>query len=452
LNIRAVCIRASVASIVAACVAACGHSSVIPGSQAQLSAPQREMADARDGVPVAGSTARTEHLTTWTMVGGTDYNAPNGDYSAIAPYVDWAMTGQGPGNAQLIDELDAAGIVSVYYTDPNRQKIDGPEYSQDETTFSHDCSSNRILITKVPFTFYLMDPSSADLHQLWNEEGNRVIQTWHGSPSYFFEDTADHFNYVTAMPCGFSQQAWSDATNAMDTAFENAVHVPIIYSAGGIHLLGGQVGVSPAVAIDKTTAGGLTEACFGNGFSITRALEFGIDWQTTQAQLLKIEQDGGRAICDANALQDGSANTVARAYVYASYLLTFLPGQSIFSEDFATPSHLTVYPEIYLVPNSPLVAQPTSIDQLLQSGGTYAREYAECDYYGVPVGPCAFVVNQNQTGTEQFPFPGKYNATLRLQGYGVLDGGTATLDGGPPPATVAGEQAVIAIRVAAPRK
>jgi hypothetical protein len=194
----------------------------------------------------------------------------------------------------------------------------------------------------------------------------------------------------------------------------------------------------------------MTEACFGNGFSITRPLQFGPDWLATQGQLLKMEHDGVLAICDANALQDGAANTAARTFVYASYLLTYLPSQSIFSERYATPSHLYVYPEIYLVPKSPLIAQPTDISQLQQPGGTYAREYANCDFYGQSVGPCAVVVNENQTGTEQFPFPGKYNETLRLSGYGVLDGGTATLDGGPPPATVAGEQAVIAISIPSP--
>jgi hypothetical protein len=360
------------------------------------------------------------------------------------------MTGQGPGNAQLIDELNSAGIKSVYYTDPNRQKVGGPEYSNDESTFAHDCAGNRILITKVPFAFYLMNPASTDLYTLWNEEASRAIQTWHGNPSYFFEDTADHFNYVSSMPCNFSQPAWDAATNAMDTAFETGVRVPIIYSAGGVHLLDGKVGVSPAVAIDPTTAGGLTEACFGNGWSTSRPIEFGTDWLTTQAQLLKIAQDGGFSICDANAEQDGSTNTIARAYVYASYLLTFVPGKSVFSERYMTPSHLYVYPEIFLVPDSPLVAQPAAISQLQEPGGTYAREYANCNYYGVSVGPCAFVVNENQSGAEPFPFPGKYNETLRLHGYGVLDGGTATLDGGPPPATITGQQAVIAVAVASP--
>jgi hypothetical protein len=161
------------------------------------------------GILQRQSGGRTEHITSWTMVGGPDYNAPNGDYSVIAPYVDYAMTGQGPANSLLIDELNSAGVKSVYYTDPNRQKVNGPEYTTDETTFAHDCSNNRILITKVNFLFYLMDPSSTNLSKLWDDEGNRVIQQWHGSPSYFFDDTADHFNYVSSMPCNFTQSVSS---------------------------------------------------------------------------------------------------------------------------------------------------------------------------------------------------------------------------------------------------
>src|SRR5450755_204063 len=275
---------------------ACAHRAAIPmpveagqgaaslGGGGGLSFGARQM--------TSESQVRIEHLTTWEPVGGPNYIAPGGDYSTIAPFLDWGITIQGPAAALLTNQLNSAGIISVYYTDPNRQKINGPEYTTDETTFAHDCSNSRILITKVAYKFYLMDPSSPKLAQLWIAEVNNMRKKWGGSPRYIFEDTADHINYVTALPCNFQQSAWDAATNTMDSTLTASVNLPIVYNAGDVHLLNNNVGVSPALGIDASTAGGLTEACFGNGFANMRPLQSDTIWTTTQAQLLRTLQDG----------------------------------------------------------------------------------------------------------------------------------------------------------------
>jgi hypothetical protein len=421
------------------CVSACGHQAAMPAP------PARDIVN-----PIGSSPTRIEHLVTWEPVGYPNYRAPLGDYSVVAPYLDWGITPQGKAPALLTNQLNTAGIISVYYTNPNRQKTTGPEYTSDESTFAHDCFQNRILITKVPYLFYLMNPASPDLYQLWINEVNNVRNTWGGNPRYIFEDTADHINFVTALPCSFTQSAWDQATNTMDTTFTSATTLPIIYNGGDVHLLNHVVGITPSIAIDPTTAGGLTEACFGNGFQSTRPLQTENIWLTTEEQLTRIQKDNRLSICHANVIAPGAQNISARLYVYASYILTYDRRLSIFSELYTTPSNLSVFPEIYLVPTTLPLGQPVDINQELQSGGTYARKFANCDYFGMPVGPCAFVVNNHDAKTLPFPFPGVYNATLRLSGQGILDGGSATLDGPAPASNVLAKTAVVAIKLTGP--
>ena len=424
----------------------CSQSSIGAPTPATLTEPASGGSDSFGPQRMtSGSPQRVEHLTTWTETGGTFYNPPNDDWSIASQYIDWGITIQGPKAAKLTKTLNDAGIISVYYTDPNRQKTKGPEYTNDESTFAHDCNGDRIVITKLPYTFYLMNPASPDLYQLWINELQNVRHNWGGDPDYVFEDTADHINFVSSMPCAFWQPAWDASTNAMDVTFENATHEPIIYNAGDIHGLNDKIEVSPAVEIDPTTQGGLTEACFGNGFALPRPLQWGPLWLETETQLLRMQQDHRIAVCHANSLNDGAKNVDQRLYVYASYILTYDPKYSIFSEMYATPSHLTVYPEIFLVPHFAYNPVVHNINEMAQPGGTYAREFAQCHFRGVNVGGCAFIVNPSLTKHAAFPFPGKYKSTVLLSGYGVLDEGSISIDGPAPPDKLAPLSAVVAI-------
>jgi hypothetical protein len=133
-----------------------------------------------------------------------------------------------------------------------------------------------------------------------------------------------------------------------------------------------------------------------------------------------------------------------RIYQYASFLLTYNHDTSMISEHFQTFTKFQVEPESELVALQPLTSEPSDISSLLQSTGVYAREYGACYVSGAYVGKCAAVVNSDLPGTpESFPWPGKYRHTLVLTGGGVLDGGTMSTNGPPPPASLDGEQAVI---------
>jgi len=133
--------------------------------------------------------------------------------------------------------------------------------------------------------------------------------------------------------------------------------------------------------------------------------------------------------------------------MYASFLLTYSPSLSIISEQFDTPSNFHVEPESQLVALRPLVAQPGNISGLQYSRGIYGCEYAACYLDGKSIGACAAAVNSNAVGTSgAFPWPRKYKHTLALSGGGVLDGGSVDASGPVPPASIGGQDAVIAIQ------
>ncbi|MBV8148649.1 MAG: hypothetical protein JO092_06135, partial [Candidatus Eremiobacteraeota bacterium] len=58
------------------------------------------------------------------------------------------------------------------------------------------------------------------------------------------------------------------------------------------------------------------------------------------------------------------------------------------------------------------------------------------------VGACAVVVNPDSGSAHPFPFP-QYTHTLVLNGGGILDGGTVSTSGPPPPLNLAADEAAI---------
>ncbi|HEY7979872.1 MAG TPA: hypothetical protein VID19_00190, partial [Candidatus Eremiobacteraceae bacterium] len=72
-----------------------------------------------------------------------------------AQYLDYAGVGLKDANA-----FHAAGIKTMYYTDPNRSHKGTPMYTHDESTFAHDCNNNRIQVRGKPVTTYQMDVRS----------------------------------------------------------------------------------------------------------------------------------------------------------------------------------------------------------------------------------------------------------------------------------------------------
>jgi hypothetical protein len=371
------------------------------------------------------------HVLTWAWIKQRDNVSP----AQAAPYVDWAAVQVADANA-----FSQAGIKTAYYTDPNRTYAGQPMYSQDETTFAHDCAGNRITVNGRPGPTYQMDPRSPNLLRLWTAWVDWALQ---GGVHFdaIFDDSADSVHNDSALPCNFDQTAWSTASNLMNTGFG----LPIIYNGLGT-LANGVTNPPPSIALNSSVLGGMLEGCYGN-IGSNNPLPKKAVWQNFENSELTMSAVHKTFVC--RSLNSTPAQTAydQRLYMYASFLLTYDVTSSIISEKFSTPSNLEVYPESGLVALDPLVQQPLAISGLLTAPYTFGRQYADCYLNGQAIGSCATVVNADGPNkTHPFPWPGVYSRTLVLNGAGVLDGGTASVSGPAPGVNIPGATGEIAIQ------
>jgi hypothetical protein len=166
-------------------------------------------------------------------------------------------------------------------------------------------------------------------------------------------------------------------------------------------------------------------------------------WQAIENSALQVTNEHKQFTCLARNLAEANTQYDARIWTVASFLLTYDPARSALWEEFATPSGLHVMPESQLVALNPVVAQPSVVTQLQTSTGAYGREFKNCYVKGVSVGPCAVAIAIDYGTPRAFPWPGKYHHTLVLSGNGVLDGGSLSTTGPPPPATIPAFESVV---------
>jgi hypothetical protein len=396
-----------------------------PGS---FSAQSRVFADPRSHVRAFGIPNHVLTLDAYMHAGMVDP-------VIAAPYLDYAEVQHADANA-----FDAAGIKTILYTDPNRSYVGSPMYNSDETTFAHDCNGNRILVGHRKITTYQMNVESPNLEPIWAEWVANVVGAGYNY-TYIFEDGANNVHNDSAKPCGYTEPAWTAASNANDIALGQT----IIYN--GLGTLGdGWNKPPPSILLNPTTFGGSLEGCYGNS-TVQNPLPKTIVWLNYETTELTMNNAQKHFDCRGLQLFPAKTSLNRRIYMYASFLLTYDLASSDISEKFSTPSNLAVFPEETLVATSPIIPTPTNVNKLKTSHWTYGRQYAACYLWGVFVGSCAAVVNaDNPNSPHAFPWPGVYSHTLVLSGAGVLDGGTASVTGPAPPATIPGTSALIAIQ------
>src|ERR1700682_4589875 len=149
-----------------------------------------------------------KHVFTWAAIVQSYNMSP----TQSAPYLDWAVV-----NAPDSNAWSAAGIKTVLYTDPNRTTPVGKMYTNDETTFAHDCAGNRLTVVGRAGPTYQMDPRSASTAAVWQGWVNPVL----GSNVHYdaiFDDSADSVRALTALPCNFDQTSWTAASNSMNAS------------------------------------------------------------------------------------------------------------------------------------------------------------------------------------------------------------------------------------------
>lgn len=368
-----------------------------------------------------GSGAGLNHVLTADYLGG--YAGTHSVSAAqAAPVLSWAEVSSSDGNA-----VSAAGIKTLDYIDPFRQSSSDPLYGSDESTFSHDCSGNRIPITySATVTQYLMNPASGDLAALMASWQDRELSAGHIDA--FFYDDVDTLYGISVYPCGLAQAGW-DAENA---DFIAASGHPVVFNGYGMN-------ADSAAVIDlSTVAGGMVEDCYAG---ISSTYTTGTTWLANENLELAAAAAGKLFFCYNTPIGDAAASIAVRQYVYASFMLTYGAGSSVLWEHFSTPSGLHVFPETELVPASPSLA--ASSIAAFYTGGAYAREYGACYLAGSNVGPCAAIVNPTTAATA-FPMLSRtYTHTMVLSGYGIVDGGNISVTAAPPPSSIPGETGIV---------
>jgi hypothetical protein len=420
---RQSCLTACAAALL---LAGCSNTAA-PGAGSRATATHRAPARV---VNYFGNTV-PNHVLTWAWIEHKNNVSP----SQAAPYLDWAEVQGADANA-----FSAAGMKTVLYTDPNRTYPGQPMYTTDESTFAHDCAGNRITIRGRAGPTYQMDPSSAHLLQLWT---SWVDWALNGGVHYdvIFDDSADSVHNGSALPCGFDQTSWTLASNLMNAGLRKN----IIFNGLGT-LADGTSKPPPSIGLNPSVIGGMLEGCYGN-ISSSDPLPKKVVWQNYENSELTMSTLHKTFVCRGMKSTPAETALALRMYMYASFLLTYDPSSSIISEKFSTPSNLEIEPESGLVALNPLITAPADISGLSTAPFTYGRQYASCYLNGQAIGSCAAIVNADGPKHEHpFPWPGVYSHTLVLNGAGVLDGGTASVNGPAPGANIAGTTAEIALQ------
>lgn len=363
--------------------------------------------------------------------------------ASVATMVTWAFA-----DARIASEARRAGIRTIAYLDPSIQydprRDVAPLVSGDETTYLRACDGSRARVRLGDLDGYFMDLGSPGYRTLLARYVAREVR-----PQYdalFADDVfaaTDTFAEVIAAPCAHSFTAERDATfGAWKTA-----GIPIVFNGLGLAPDDGRVSEHAVAALDgPNVIGGMYEMCL-TAFDEHTDHTLGhrrVDaaWRSVQNSHLAAIAHGKAFFCFAESPLDGAsrAGIGDRTYTYASFLIAYEPRYSVLQEALrSAPSGVPVYPETALVALAPLKTATGDIDTL-RRGGAYAREFARCYLAGMPIGPCAAVVNSSGTNTVPWPLAG-YRAALALTGGSIPDGGrlrfAAAVPAALPPATAA---------------
>jgi hypothetical protein len=368
------------------------------------------------------------HVLTWDAL---DYGNGNTTVTPAqaAPWLTWLMTD--PDRSAAFHE---AGIKTMYYTQPNRQAPGGAEYSSDESTFAHDCNNNRIMTTNYA-DHYLMNPASAKLGQLWQQEVSDVLHNWGGQYDAVYEDLTDTIMYTDGSPCNFAQSDWSAESNAM-SSYATSEGVQLFYNGlAATTNVDGIDSISPTIAMNGSTSGGMFEGCYTTSGAFPR-LHNSL-WVVTENTEIAMALAQKLFFCRGLDTDDANSAIGDRLYQYASFLLTYHRLTSVLGESFTTHDLFSELPESKLVATDSVLPYPSDVSQLVQTGGVYGRQWRACYIAGVAVGPCAAVVNESTNASEPFPWPTLYHHTLALSGEDIVAGGTVSAEGPSPAAEVA---------------
>jgi hypothetical protein len=373
-----------------------------------------------------------KHILTADYLGGS-FGTHAISWSAAAPYLTWAQTNQVDANA-----IAATGIKTQIYANPNQlSSTDTMMETATGNILATTCAGSKITQNWNGQTMFVTNPASLAMQ---SDYANWVSTHTAGIhvDAIFQDGTGALEDYpagtFSAMPCGYTTSTWLSAEEQLS----RAAGKPIIFNGPMGNVTATQTTHALTLLANSAFLGGDFEHCYSDSQQPEMA---GWNWQAIETTELAASNMPKLLECMPRNANSAASSIPSRIYTLASFLLTYNPQSSVLAEEYGTPSGFHVLPESRLVPTKPVVSA-SSISQLLQAGGAYGREYAACFVSGNYVGRCAVVVNPNTTASAIFPFP-QYHHTLVLQGSGVLDGGTMSTAGPPPPMYLTARSAAI---------
>ncbi len=390
--------------------------------------PNEKIVFALYSIPRVATISQT-HILTADYFGPIDASAGlSGSVTVTpqqaAPSLTWAET---PPSTQAA--TDAAGIKTLYYTNPIRQAAGSPIYLASDAAV--DCSGNPIRDASNS-TLLVQQPSAA-LGALWTQYVNGVFAQ-NKYDAVFADDAGPVVaGSTSAAICNYTDATWDTAAAAMETQ----LGLPVIQnSLSDFQQINGVWQPSPALSSNLTTTsiGAMEEQCYSSDSNASVIALSGSLWLAAETSELSYSAISPKLfICyPRNTTTASSAQGIAlRNYVLASFLLTYNPASSILWDIFSTPSSYHVEPESTLVALNP-ASSPASIGSLaIGTSNVYAQEYLSCYIGGSFVGACAAIVNSD-TAAHAYPFGAKYGHALTLTGGGIKDGGTVATTGSVP--------------------
>jgi hypothetical protein len=364
---------------------------------------------------------------------------PSVPLAAIARFVTWAYV-VSPGDT---DTLRAAGIKTIYYTDPNLQYVDdpggapwikGPRYNGRDgkdavMTYMAARLTGYFMAVGDPAYIALvrktLAPLAAHYDAFFYDDALAAALTYNGPVTNPPTKTWVAFDYRNP-----AMQALADARALLSEGYR------------GTKVFQNSLSLAPndgttwkaaqAMNLLPNVIGGVDELAFAGDTDHTlahKAVES--RWRSTLAAYVDTVRNKRIFWCLAESQTDGdsAAGRDERLYVYASYLLGY-DGKALLQGTWKESHHLPVYPETCVVPERPL-----------DPPGTNPRRFAACYLAGRPVGPCAILVNPSATQTIAIA-GGLGKHTLVLKGGSVFEGGQVRLDG-PVPAQLGPAEAII---------
>lgn len=377
------------------------------------------------------------HMMTYAVLPGDFHNSSSSDFQILGKYVNFLET-----DTRASNVAHAAGIKVGFYTDPNRPHGDD-ENAWPSDAYAHDCNGNVVIAGYPGALEHVGHMGSSALNQAWDNEIKSHQQDQYNSYTQDFVRSDDSGNPAEAWEVYFQNVLGG----VQETLGQPYCHYSDASYVSGLRALYAQAPLPVIFNGDTSTEynaymqnapnilGSQCESCFVGTSTDTWVKE--VNAEIGAVALHKVF----------NSFSHGPYTSQQQIYLYASMLLGFDPSYvSLYTDNMNAPSGVDISPLVSLVPMQP-TATASDVSQYLSSEGNYVRQFGQCYVKQVSVGPCAVAVNSDSSS---HPFPSslaQYHHAATFSGAGIItefgDNGAVNVNGGTPPSSIPGQQAVI---------